>query len=1156
MFPGILKHTLILLAGMLGICLVQLAAQTPPATYSVIAIGPSAQGIVQAGDGNFYAPSLKFFQACIDDSTKLCADIYKITPTGTMSTFYEFEREPTSASVTAINKDGIWPTSLIVGIDGALYGTCQYGGPGGFGTIFRITLAGDFTILKSFGPNPGNTAIDVGYSPASMTQGPDGSLYWTNGVGVYQLAPDGSFITLETFQADQTTQLFPQGGNPTSLMLGNDGSLYLTLSTGPQTAHGTGTNGSIARLNLAGNQLTTFHALPDNGSEGAVPVGPLVQGSDGSLYGVTSNHTSTPLYAFRIASDGTLYILHNFTGGADGGGPQAPLFVGSDGNLYGVTLVGGDTTSDNCKPTGCGTVFQLTPNALLTTLHTFEGGTPTSTVVADNPQFDGAVPKAPMVQAMDGAFYGTSLFNAVYKTVLNSAPPAPMKMTLNPTTVVAGNPTTVTWTVSNAFSQTAQACGAYIVGNTIGAGSWSGILKGTMSGGLVYGGTATITPTAGGTYVYAISCGGNESAVATLIVSSNSDLQLAPPGPVTGLVNQPYQLVLTATGGTTPYAFGIAGTIPKGLIWSPAGALTGTPLQYGDYLLTFGVQDSSKPPLQDSKSINLHIDSGLTLLGVAPNPVVGKFYLQTLVATGGISPYTWAFTSGTLPDGLTFNANLGQISGTPTKPGPSTFSITVSDSENPKATQTTTFNLNTGTPELTISLAVPPAAAVGVPYGFSFAATGGTPPYFWTLLPPQNANDVNPPGLTLSLLGGILSGTPNQYSLGTDYFTVQVTDSAIPAATAKEYTGLSVNRTLKITTNSLPNGTVGVPTDIPLTATGGIPPYTWKGSSAPDPNVIGITLVGNVLHYQPIVAGPVHITLYVNDSEVTQDSANVGMDVTFLPAPLATNTTLTTSNNVAGSGQTIILTAKVTISAGGAPPGQIIFYSGTASLGNATLDANGVATLQTSFPANGVYTLTAAYGGNTSYAGSTSTPLTETVVTPGVTAAVSPASLTVQSGSSGQLVITVTPTNGYTGSINFSCGTLPAHVSCTFAPPSLTIAAGSGPVTDTLTVATNSTLAALVHTSERGNSLLNATIFWLPGSLAALAGLVRRKRKTVALRSRNLWLIAILFLAGACALTSCGGTSNIATTGTYKVQVTLTVAGGGTQNVDATVVIQ
>jgi hypothetical protein len=155
------------------------------------------------------------------------------------------------------------------------------------------------------------------------------------------------------------------------------------------------------------------------------------------------------------------------------------------------------------------------------------------------------------------------------------------------------------------------------------------------------------------------------------------------------------------------------------------------------------------------------------------------------------------------------------------------------------------------------------------------------------------------------------------------------------------------------------------------------------------------------------------------------------------------------------------------------------------------------------------------------------------------------------------LVITITPNGGYTGTIDLSCGTLPAHVSCTFAPPTLTIS-GAGPFTDTLTVSTDAAATAQLRQLREGgrlDSLLLAAVLWLPGSMAAMFGLKSRKTKRSTPR-RVFWIIAILLLIGAGALSSCGGSSNSAKPGTYTIPITLTVSGESTQNISATVIVE
>ena len=415
-------------------------------------------------------------------------------------------------------------------------------------------------------------------------------------------------------------------------MQGSDGNFYLTLDVAPGALAEPGglglQPGAIVQVSPAG-QFQLIHTLAADGSEGDTPSGPLVEDSTGAFYGMTASSNNNYLQpaggvAFKVTTAGQYTILHSFTGGADGMVDidkfMPALILGSDGNLYGTTVAGGNTTSDNCTPFGCGTVFQLTTAGALTTLHTFTGGYPDddTTTVQQNPQVDGAGPRA-LVQTSDGSFYGIQEggadFPVVFKIALTDPDPlpAPIQITFDPSTVSPGDPTSLNWSVVNAFSQTAQVCSASIVGNPAGADAadWTGVQPGSLSG-LVYEGGTTITPTAQGTFTYALTCGGQESGFATLAVNNNSSLQITPPSmaALQATVSQPYELDLTAFGGTEPYTWSIPeGTVlPPGLTFEQQEdnfVFSGTPQQFGKYSLVVEVEDSSKPnPLPPQLSIN------------------------------------------------------------------------------------------------------------------------------------------------------------------------------------------------------------------------------------------------------------------------------------------------------------------------------------------------------------------------------------------------------------------------------------------------------------------------------------------------------------------------------------------------------------------------
>ena len=152
----------------------------------------------------------------------------------------------------------------------------------------------------------------------------------------------------------------------------------------------------------------TFSKLIDfDGTNGSYPYTILIQGTDGNLYGTTESGGTTGACftgcgtVFKITSSGTLSTLYNFcsqSGCLDGGAPVGALVQAADGNFYGTTSAGG------ARGNG-GTVFKITPGGSLTTLYSF------CTLLQCA---DGEYPSAGLVQAANGAFYGTTRFGGAH----------------------------------------------------------------------------------------------------------------------------------------------------------------------------------------------------------------------------------------------------------------------------------------------------------------------------------------------------------------------------------------------------------------------------------------------------------------------------------------------------------------------------------------------------------------------------------------------------------------------------------------------------------------------------------------------------------------------------------------------------------------------
>jgi hypothetical protein len=205
---------------------------------------------------------------------------------------------------------------------------------------------------------------------------------------------------------------------------------------------------------------------------------------------------------------------------------------------------------------------------------------------------------------------------------------------------------------------------------------------------------------------------------------------------------------------------------------------------------------------------------------------VGVAYNVALAGTGGTAPYTWSVSSGALPTGLTLNSD-GVLSGIPEAPGTAAFTVQLMDANNISETVETeliiqAFFITTASP-LTGGL-------VGAVYPeTTFAATGGTAPYIWSV-----SSGSLPPGLALSP-SGILVGTPT--AAGSHTFTVQISDTNSFTAT-KEFTLTVIQITID-TPSPLPSAVKDVPYVTNFSGTGGTAP-TWTVSAGDEP--VGLTL--------------------------------------------------------------------------------------------------------------------------------------------------------------------------------------------------------------------------------------------------------------------------------------------------------------------------
>jgi uncharacterized repeat protein (TIGR03803 family) len=309
------------------------------ADFDVPDSGPAE--LINGGDGNFYGLITSQHYPSQEAA-------FKMTPAGEVTIIHVFDPA------------NLGPDHLAVGSDGNLYGTTAADNAR---TLFRLTRDGTFTVL--------NTVAELFAVDVHLVLAPDGNFYVArsseyNGDGTFS---PGSIHRIS--MSGELTTIVPQSAGlyPDHLLLGPDGNLYGTLGSSAGS-------GAIFRCTLSG-EVTTVYAFP-------TPISlpsPLCEGPDGNFYGVTPGgglHLSGTV--FRMQPNGTVAVLAEFDG-ANGSNPRAGLTLGTDNNFYGTTYGGA----------GPGTVFRITPAAVLTSLVTLDGH---------------AIGR--LVEGSDGAFYGTT----------------------------------------------------------------------------------------------------------------------------------------------------------------------------------------------------------------------------------------------------------------------------------------------------------------------------------------------------------------------------------------------------------------------------------------------------------------------------------------------------------------------------------------------------------------------------------------------------------------------------------------------------------------------------------------------------------------------------------------------------------------------------
>ena len=264
-----------------------------------------------------------------------------------------------------------------------------------------------------------------------------------------------------------------------------------------------------------------------------------------------------------------------------------------------------------------------------------------------------------------------------------------------------------------------------------------------------------------------------------------------------------------------------------------------------------------------------------------PDGTLNYGYNTTLLAAGGVLPYTWSTISGSPPPGLLLNSATGVISGTPTVAGSYPFTVQVIDSESPPVNANASLGITVDSTltTLTITTTTLPNGTQNSPYSATLAATGGVTPYTWSVV-----SGSLPSGLTLNSSTGAITGAPT--GAGVSNFTVKVTDSESPAQTATQPLSITVSPAvpLSISTTSLPSGTAGTQYSAAITAIGGVYPYTWSVISGTLPSGLTLNSHTGAISGTPQLAGTSPFTVQVTDSETPPVNATAQLSIVINPS--------------------------------------------------------------------------------------------------------------------------------------------------------------------------------------------------------------------------------------------------------------------------------
>ncbi|MCD9570212.1 putative Ig domain-containing protein [Pseudomonas protegens] len=632
------------------------------------------------------------------------------------------------------------------------------------------------------------------------------------------------------------------------------------------------------------------------------------------------------------------------------------------------------------------------------------GGAASSVAVATAASHGTATASGTSITYTPTAGYsGSDSFTYTATNASGTSSPATVTLTVSAPTL-AITPTTLPDGIQGTtYNQTVTATG----GTTpytyaISAGSLPAGLSLNTSSGVISG-----TPTVSGTFNLTVTVTDANSATGSRAYT----LQMNALPPVANAVSATVAanssanpITLNITGGAAS-SVAIATAASHGTATASGTSITYTPTAgySGSDSFTYTATNASGTSSPATVTITVSAPSITLAPGSLSNGSIGTAYHQTVTATGGTAPYTYAITAGSLPAGLILNTATGAISGTPMASGTLNLTITATDANSATGSQAYSITIGVQAPVANAVSATVAANSSANPITLNI--TGGAASSVAIATAASHG--------TATASGTSITYTPTAGYSGSDSFTYTATNASGTSSPAT--VSLSVSApALSITPASLSNGTQGSAYSLALSTSGGTAPYTYSISSGALPAGLSLNTGTGVISGTPSASGNSNLTITSTDSHGASGSQAYTLLINGLP-PVANAVSATVAANSSSNPITLNLSGGAATS---------VAVSSAAAHGTATASGTSI-----------TYTPTAGYSGSDTFAytatnaNGTSSPATVTLTVSAPSLSITPASFS--NGTVGTAYSVTLSSSGGTApyAYSISSGALPAGLS-------------------------------------------------------------------------------------------------------------------------------